>query len=137
MVQVFMWNCLFLHKRDCFDMIYVVDDDEIMAECIAGAIDGKIKVFSNAYEVMDLISDGEIPEMIFLDVLLDGPDAFTFLNELVSYDDTKKIPIVIVSSLDFGGKDLSEYGVVGVLNKDTMKPEDIKEYANEYAGHQN
>ena len=44
--------------------------------------------------------------MIFLDILLTGPDGFTFLNELISYSDTAKIPIVIVSSLDFSGKDL-------------------------------
>ena len=73
-------------------------------------------------------------KLIFLDIMLDGPDGFTFLNELVSYTDTAKIPIVIVSSLDFDNVDLSIYGVVGVLNKDTMVPEDIKRYAKEYCG---
>lgn len=115
-------------------MIYVVDDDEIMVECIANSIGKETRCFSNAYEVMDSISDGEMPEMIFLDVLLDGPNAFTFLNELVSYDDTRRIPIVIVSSLDFNDKDLTEYGVVGVLDKDTMRPEDIKKYVSEFCG---
>lgn len=113
-------------------MIFVVDDDAIMAECITRAIGrDDVKVFANAIETMGAISGGEIPEMIFLDILLDGPDGFTFLNEMISYSDTAKIPIVIVSSLDFN-KDLSAYGVVGVLNKDTMKPEDIKKYVEEY-----
>ena len=70
--------------------------------------------------------------MIFLDILLDGPDGFTFLNELVSYSDTARIPVVIISSLDFGGKDLSNYGVVGVLDKANMKPEDIRSYVEQY-----
>lgn len=113
-------------------MFYVIDDDEVMAECIAGATKNKTRIFTNAIEAMGAISEGEIPKLIFLDVLLDGPDGFTFLNELGSYTDTARIPIVIVSSLDFGGKDLSLYGVVGVLSKEKMKPEDIRRYVEQY-----
>ena len=114
-------------------MIYVIDDDEIMAGCIARAISGTVKVFSNAIEAMSEISNGEIPDLIFLDILLDGPDGFTFLNELVSYDDTAKIPIVVVSSLKFDESQLGVYGVVGVLSKEKMRPEDIRRYEDEYA----
>ncbi len=114
-------------------MIFVIDDDEIMAECIAGAIGKNAKIFSNAIEVMNEISAGELPDMIFLDILLDGPDGFTLLNELISYDDTAKIPIVIVTSLDLGDKDLSVYGVKKVLLKDEMTPNDIKNCVSEYA----
>ena len=113
-------------------MIFVIDDDEIMAECIARAAGGKVQIFANAIEAMQEIASGVVPELIFLDILLDGPDGFTFLNELVSYEDTAKIPVVIVSSLDFDKKDLSVYGVVGVLNKDTMEPKEIRSYAKEY-----
>ena len=113
-------------------MIFVIDDDYIMAECIARATRRDVEIFPNAIEAMNAISDGKVPEMIFLDVLLDGPNGFTFLNEMVSYEDTARIPIVIVSSLDFD-KDLSSYGVVGVLKKETMKPEDIYEYIEKYS----
>lgn len=114
-------------------MIFVVDDDLVMAKCIAKAARVETKIFSNAIEAMECIASGVIPEMIFLDILLDGPDGFTFLNELCSYSDTVKIPIVIVSSLDFSQKDLSPYGVVGILNKDTMLPKEIEAYAEQYA----
>lgn len=113
-------------------MIFVIDDDLTMAKCIANATKKETRIFSNAIEAMNAL-DLEMPTLIFLDILLTGPDGFTFLNELVSYSDTAQIPIVIVSSLDFSGKDLSSYGVVGVLNKDTMTPDEIKEYADEYA----
>ncbi len=113
-------------------MIYIIDDDEIMSECIAKACKKQTKVFANAIEAMLEIAGGELPDLIFLDILLDGPDGFTFLDELMSYPDTKKIPIVIVSSLDFKDKNLSEYGVVGVLNKDEMKPEEISAYVSKY-----
>ena len=114
-------------------MIFVVEDDKVMAKCIMRACLGyDVRVFSNAIEAMGEISNNIIPELIFLDIMLDGPDGFTFLNELVSYTDTANIPIVVVSSFDFKDVDLSIYGVVGVLNKDTMVPEDIKGYASKY-----
>lgn len=113
-------------------MIFVIDDDRIMAECIVRAVDKEARVFADAYTAMDAIASGELPEMIFLDILLVGPDGFTFLNELVSYTDTAKIPVVVVSSLDFSDQDLSMYGVVGVLNKDKMTPKDIKGYVGQY-----
>ena len=115
-------------------MILVIDDDRIMAECIVRACgERETRVFQNAIEAMNYIAETGAPELIFLDILLDGPDGFTFLNELISYADTALVPVVIVSSLNFSGRDLSVYGVVGVLNKDTMRPEEIKSYAEEYA----
>lgn len=117
-------------------MIFVIDDDEIMAECIKKACKGdEVQVFDNAILAMKAISDGKLPDLIFLDVLLTGPDGFTFLNELISYDDTAKIPIVIVSSFDFTKKDLTAYGVVGTLLKEEMRPGDILSYAEKYARH--
>ena len=115
-------------------MIFVIDDDEIMAECITSAIGGsEVRIFGNAIEAMEAISEGEIPEMIFLDILLTGPDGFTFLNELASYGDTAKIPVVLVTSLAIHNKDLSTYGVVGILEKEKMKPQEINEYVKRYA----
>lgn len=114
-------------------MIFVIDDDEIMAECIArGCQPHSTKIFHNAIEAMNAL-DQDFPDLIFLDILLDGPDGFTFLNELASYTDTANIPIVIVSSLDLSERDLSSYGVVGILNKDNMTPQEVASYANTYA----
>ncbi|MBR3132379.1 response regulator [Candidatus Saccharibacteria bacterium] len=114
-------------------MIFVIDDDEIMAEAIALNCKKKAQIFSNAIMAMTAINEGLVPDLIFLDILLDGPDGFTFLNELVSYSDTAKIPVVIISSLDFSGRDLSEYGVVGILEKEKMLPSEIYEYAERYS----
>ena len=113
-------------------MIFVIDDDEIMAGCIADAIPRDTEIFLNAIGAMDKITEGVVPEMIFLDILLDGPDGFTFLNELVSYSDTAKIPVVIVTSLDLNCDDLGAYGVIGVLKKEEMTPEDVRGYVEQY-----
>ena len=118
-------------------MIFVIDDDAVMAKCVKKACGKGVEVrcFSNAIEAMAAMGDGaeELPELIFLDILLDGPDGFTFLNELASYTDTAKIPVVVVTSLDLRGRDLESYGVVGVLEKDKMVPQEIKEYVRKYA----
>ena len=115
-------------------MIYVVDDDLVMAKCIARACGGReVKIFGNAIETMEAISGGELPDLMFLDVLLVGPDGFTLLNEMVSYEDTARIPVVLVTSLEMAERDLSNYGVVGILEKETMKPEDVRRYAWQYA----
>jgi CheY-like chemotaxis protein len=116
-------------------MIFVIDDDRDFAECIARMLkafcDEEVAIFGNAIDAVTATSE-EIPKLIFLDILLDGPDGWTFLNEMMSYGDTEKIPIVIMSSLDFADKDLSNYGVVTTLNKSEMTPEDIRELVEEY-----
>ena len=93
-----------------------------------------MRIFSNAIEVVQNLDDRSMPRLIFLDILLDGPDGFTLLNELASYADTGRVPVVVVSSLDFDGRDLGAYGVVGILDKSTMTPDDIRYYAEAYCG---
>lgn len=115
-------------------MIYVIEDDEIMAECVARACssDKQVMIFSNVYDAMNAI-DKKMPDLVFLDVMLDGADGFTFLNELMSYSDTAQIPVVIMTSLDIAMADLSAYGVVGILEKTKMTPQEIAGYVKEYA----
>ena len=119
-------------------MIYVIEDDPVMAECImkacvrAGAPD--VRIFSDAVSAMQSFG-AALPALIFLDILLTGPDGFTFLNELVSYEDTARIPVVIISSLDLAGQDLRSYGVVRVLDKAELTPADIRSLIRELLPH--
>ena len=116
-------------------MIFVIDDDREFAECIAKQVRAfskdTVKIFGNGVEAISATSE-EVPKLIFLDVLLDGPDGFTFLNELMSYGDTEKIPVVIMSSLHFAEESLKSYGVVRVLDKAKMVPGEIQEIIQEY-----
>lgn len=115
-------------------MIYIIEDDEVMAECIKMAcqkVGQDTLIFHDAVSAMQSLND-TLPSLIFLDVLLTGPDGFTFLNELISYEDTAKIPVVIVSSLELQKQNLSHYGVVKILNKATMTPSDLKKCVQEY-----
>lgn len=113
-------------------MIFIIEDDDLMAECIQKSCGHhETRIFHDAYAAIGAMN-GRLPDLIFLDILLSGPDGFTFLNEIASYTDTAAIPIVIVSSLDFTGKDLTPYGVVGAINKDSMVPKEIETYVKRY-----
>lgn len=110
-----------------------------MAECIALAVQNvaptitsggmpqsiELRIFNDAVTAMSELNEA-MPDLILLDVLLSGPDGFTFLNDLVSYHDTARIPVILITSIDMSGHDLAHYGVIGVLNKNTMTPDDIK-----------
>ena len=109
--------------------IFIIEDEPMMAECLERAVrrassSCQIQTFTDAIAAMSALAES-LPDLILLDVLLDGPNGFTFLNELVSYPDTARIPVIIASSLDLSGQDLSSYGVVAFLHKDTMTPATI------------
>ena len=120
-------------------LVYVIEDDPTMADVIALAarstvlfdINGQethpdVQVFNDAVEPISEMNS-ELPDVILLDVLLSGPDGFTFLNELISYHDTAKIPVVLITSLDLSDRNLEHYGVFRTLDKGTMTPEDIRD----------
>lgn len=116
-------------------MVFVVDSDEVFGKCLLRVLkknNFKGYLFGNAISAIDFISQ-EIPKIIFIDVMLTGPDGFTFLNEMASYADTMNIPVVVVSEKDFSPFDLSEYNVVGFLDKSKMKPEEIVDYVRKFA----
>lgn len=112
--------------------IYILEDDPVMAECLSLAartsLPGAaitVRLFADALSATAQLGQ-HLPDLILLDILLSGPDGFTFLNELISYQDTAAIPVIIVSSLDFSGEDLTGYGVRQALRKDTMTPQELQ-----------
>lgn len=119
-------------------LVYIIEDDLTMSDCLGlivratplTAPDGTISsphamIFHDAISAMREL-DQFPPDVILLDILLTGPNGFTFLNELISYRDTARIPVILISSLDLGDRDLSHYGVVQILDKSTMTPETIQ-----------
>lgn len=112
--------------------IFILEDDPLMADCFALAASQcdlgaeiVIQQFADALTATAALAHN-LPDLILLDVLLTGPDGFTFLNELISYQDTAAIPVIIISSLDLGSEDLSYYGVRATLRKDLMTPQGLQ-----------
>lgn len=115
--------------------ILILEDDPAMAACFrfnlaALAPDLDIATCSDAVAAISDLS-AALPDLILLDVLLPGPDGFTFLNELASYSDTAAIPVILISSLDLLTQDLSHYGVRAIFSKDTLTPATLQRTARE------
>lgn len=108
--------------------VFIVEDDREMTECIALAIQQiknvETEIFGDVIAAVQAF-DRQLPQLIFLDILLDGPDGFTLLNELNSYSDTAKIPIIIATSLNLPELNQLAYNVAAILDKETMTPEQI------------
>ena len=110
---------------------FILEDDPIFARLFSKSLrrafpDSTVSVFENAIDAINALPDDcTPPSVIILDVLLTGPDGFTFLNEIGSYSDLSNIPIIIVSSLNFPMQTLESYNVKKILNKATMTPQDL------------
>lgn len=67
------------------------------------------------------------PDVMILDVLLTGSTAFALLHELQSYDDTGELPIILCTNMAESVKleDVQSYGVKRIVDKTTMKPDDL------------
>ena len=115
--------------------IFIIEDDPILATLFQSNLDKffhqknlnyQTRIFSNAIDAISAMpEDCLAPRLLILDILLTGPDGFTLLNELASYPDLAKIPVIIVSSLHFSMPILEAYNVKKILNKTTMHPSDL------------
>ena len=109
--------------------ILVVEDDIWQAEQYVRTLEKA--GFEASYVIHALSAIDEIdrhpPDAIVLDVFLAGPNGFVLLHELRSYSDIGNIPAILCtgSAESITGADLASYGVVQVLDKASMVPEDL------------
>ncbi|HBO64683.1 TPA: hypothetical protein DD425_01850 [Candidatus Saccharibacteria bacterium] len=109
--------------------VLLIEDDAWLADIERAVLKAEgysVRHVTNGQAAMDSI-DVFRPDVIILDVLLDGHTAFTLLHELRSYKDTSSVPVVLCTNLaeTFPAKTLDEYGVKRVVDKTTMHPSDI------------
>jgi DNA-binding response OmpR family regulator len=86
----------------------------------------------DGYDAMEHI-DQKRPDIVVLDIVLPWTSGIQLLHELVSYDDTAKIPVVLFSAAlpeDLGADVLRAYGVVATLDKTTVKPAQVLKTIN-------
>ena len=113
--------------------IFIIEDDSAWSAYYRGLLKlERLEFFQNGVDAVNALADAEVadslPSLIILDLLLTGPSGFAVLNELQSYPNLAKIPVVLVSSVAIPQLDnaaLAEYGVVACLDKAKMLPDDI------------
>lgn len=115
--------------------IFVIEDDPIFTRLFEKNLQKTFDKFQQKFDLccftncIDAIAalpdDCQPPALFILDILLTGPDGFTFLNEIASYPDLSSVPVIIVSSLNFPDRSFESYNIVKILNKTTMMPTDL------------
>ena len=120
--------------------ILIVEDNRILAENFARILRSDFEI-SHADSAGSAISqiDNSFPDMILLDILLSGHSAFALLNELQSYVDTAKIPVVICSDLteNLDENSLKKYQVKSILDKSKISPKELREICRKVVNESN
>ena len=110
--------------------VLIVEDDSWLADSYcrtleqAGFLVTKVQYAEAAIGILDTSP----PDVILADMLLDTNTVLPLLHELQTYSDSQTIPVIVCTSLDSPGIDvnsLHSYGVVTVLNKATLLPEQL------------
>lgn len=81
-------------------LIYVVEDDKDIREIESFALKNsgyRIEEFSSAGEFYKKLRDKK-PDLILLDIMLPDEDGLTIVKKLRSTQDTKKLPIILVTA---------------------------------------
>jgi len=101
--------------------ILAIDDDPDILDAIKFTLEGEgyEVTVSEKGEYAGNLQDknGGIPDLIILDVLLSGKDGRTICKNLKSKDDTKHIPIIMISAHPDAEKSSIEVGADDFLAK--------------------
>lgn len=100
--------------------IWVVDDDESILEVMQVLLEGEgylVKTFVNGHRLQELDAHSELPDLILLDVLLSGEDGRDICKRLKHRQETKDIPIIMLSAHSSAGKVASVCGADDFLGK--------------------
>ena len=106
-------------------MIFVIEDDRGWENYYRRILKSyELDFFHDGVEAIAAM-DEEMPELVILDILLTGPTGFAVLNEMRSYPDLAKVPVIIVTSVSIKDELAKQYGVVEVLDKGKMTPQEL------------
>lgn len=112
--------------------ILVVDDERWWIDLYKKTLEKEGHTVYLALSAQDALEsiDGQTPDVILLDFMMPGGNAMVLLHELQTYADTKKIPVILSTSLSHAKNiavDFEKYGVRSVLDKATVTPKKLKE----------
>lgn len=83
-------------------MIYILEDDDNIRKLVIYALTKEgyqAKGFPEPVAFWQAL-DQEIPELLFLDIMLPGQDGLTILKELRARSDTEKMPVIMLTAKD-------------------------------------
>lgn len=110
-------------------LVLLIDDDEWLAaqyQRLLTQAGFAAQSVTNALDGIEAI-DRLRPRAIILDIFMPGPNGLVLLHEIRSHSDLSHIPIILCtnSASELDKASMLAYGVVAILDKTTMKPEDV------------
>ena len=106
----------------------VVEDDPVWAGILSTYCrkEGYDSVLVRSpQEAMNCLDEGGI-DVVVLDMLLAVETGAALLNEMRSFGDLSRIPVIVCTGSDVTQEDLSSFGVVAVLDKSIMDAQDLR-----------
>lgn len=104
--------------------VLLVEDDSWQSDVYRRQLErtGIVTATASSPQEALMTLDGFTPDIIVADVLLEGNSIFSLLHEIATYEDTRSIPVVLMTTEAslLEGADLSGYGVVELIDKSTM-----------------
>ena len=108
--------------------LLIVEDDKNWADILgkfAADVGAECRVAVSGGQAIEIIDDWQ-PDALILDMLLAGETAIALLNELRSYADLASLPIAVCTNIDVKMDDLRPLGVKAILNKTSMRPNEVR-----------
>ena len=99
----------------------IIDDIEAnisLMEAILELEDYNILSATNGWEGLRLLTENK-PDVILLDIMMDGMDGLEVLDRIISDENTRNIPVIMVSALqdeEYCAQSLSK-GAIGYIRK--------------------
>lgn len=106
----------------------VVEDDPVWASLLSTYCQKEgydVKLARSPQEALNCLDEGGI-DVLILDILLAVETGVALLNEIRSFSDLSKIPVIVCTSSSASKEDLSLFGVVAALDKSTMDAQDLR-----------
>lgn len=87
----------------------------------------KVKTSANGYEALSWINEGNIPDVILLDIIMPDLDGIEFLTNIRNSGFFQNIPVVVVSAEEDGKliEKCLELGINGYMKK-PFNPSDLQ-----------
>ncbi len=115
--------------------ITIVDDDEFLLDMYAIKFRKEgyaVTTYSDGSSAIDGISESN-PDIVLLDVVMPGMDGIEVLQKLKSEENTKDIPVVLMTNLD--GEDVrkrgAQSGALYFINKAAYLPKAVVRMVDE------
>ena len=109
--------------------VLVIEDDQWFLALVKKTLERERFAVTAANNTIEGIAEinKKVPDAIILDFFMPGPNALVLLHELLSYGDTTQVPVILCTNnaSDIPKDTLSAYGVMAVLDKTTMHPDDV------------